>query len=67
LDLEKRKLDPAKVKEYLGKLDEEAKAKGMGKDSAQFFSLDSSKPISAEELEAYRLRRQMFDDPMANI
>ena len=60
-------MDPKKVKEFLGRLDEEAKAKGQGKDSAQFFSLDASKPISAEELEAYRMRRQMFNDPMRNL
>lgn len=65
--MEKRSLDPKKVRQFMDKLEEDAKAKGQGKDSAQFFSLDANKPISAEELEAYRLRRQMFDDPMRNL
>ena len=60
-------MDPKKVKEHLRQLDEDAKAKGQGKESGQYFSLDANKKISAEELEAFRLRRQLFDDPMRQI
>jgi len=65
LDLEKRHLDPKKVKACLEKLDEDIKTKGQA--SAQFISIDASKPITAEELEAYRLSRQMFGDPMRQL
>jgi hypothetical protein len=64
LDLEKKKLDPKKVKEHLRQLEEDAKQKGLGKESVQYFSLEANKKISAEELEAFRIRRQLFDDPM---
>lgn len=47
------------MKEHLKRLEEK------GSNEQGYFSLDANKEITAEELEAYRLKRQCFDDPMA--
>ena len=46
-------LDKAKVKKHLEELQKTIKTK----EQVQYFSLDAGKPITSEELEAYRLKR----------
>jgi pre-mRNA-processing factor SLU7 len=54
-------------KERLRKaLAEEKKRKAMGEDEAWQQTKKSKMDVTQEELEAYRLSRQAFDDPMAN-
>ena len=47
------KLDRAKVKKHLEDLEKQVTTK----EQVQYFSLDAGKPITSEELEAYRLKR----------
>mmetsp|Transcript_13894 Transcript_13894/g.29996 ORF Transcript_13894/g.29996 Transcript_13894/m.29996 type:complete len:564 (-) Transcript_13894:480-2171(-) len=60
-------IDPQKVKEALKKLDDEEK-KAMASDGnrRKFNSLDAnSENVTAEEMEAFRMKRQRADDPLA--
>lgn len=63
-----KKLDEKKVQEFLKKLDEQERQGGReyAETKKPFFSLKADTEITAEELEAYRLKRQRFDDPMLN-
>jgi len=47
-------------------LDEEKKRKGMDEDEAWSKSKKGKTEVTQEELEAYRLSRAAYDDPMAN-
>ena len=56
-------IDREKLKKALA---EEKKRKAMGEDEAWQQTKKSKTDVTQEELEAYRLSRQAFDDPMAN-
>ncbi|WVR06364.1 pre-mRNA-splicing factor SLU7 [Kwoniella sp. DSM 27419] len=56
-------LDKARLKKAL---EEEKKRKKMGEDEAWSATKKSKTDVSQEELEAYRLSRSTYEDPMAN-
>ena len=56
-------IDRERLKKALA---EEKKRKAMGEDEAWQQTKKSKMDVTQEELEAYRLSRQTFDDPMAN-
>jgi len=56
-------IDKERLKKALA---EEKKRKAMGEDEAWQQTKKSKMDVTQEELEAYRLSRQAFDDPMAN-
>jgi hypothetical protein len=64
----KTKFDEKKVQEIIKRLDEQERLGGKEfiETKKPFFSLKADTEITAEELEAYRRKRQRFDDPMLN-
>jgi len=58
IELDKKRLRKA--------LDEEKKRKAMGEDEAWMQTKKSKTDVTQEEMEAYRLTRQAYEDPMAN-
>ena len=56
-------IDKARLRQAL---EEERKRKNMDEDEAWQQTKKAKADVTQEELEAYRLSRQAFDDPMAN-
>ncbi|EIW66761.1 hypothetical protein TREMEDRAFT_34550, partial [Tremella mesenterica DSM 1558] len=62
-DGEEVELDKGRLKKAI---EEEKRRKGLGEEEAWKDSKKKTTEVSQEELEAYRLSRQAYDDPMAN-
>jgi len=60
-------LDKDKLKAALEKQEKKNKEAGDDKRKRKYNSLDSEADVTAEEMEAYRMRKGRGDDPMAKI
>ena len=64
---QKAQLDRDKVKAALEKLDREEKDVGDKRKKRKYNSMNAETEVTEEEMEAYRMRKEISSDPMAKI
>ena len=61
------KVDQTRVKELLDKMDKEEDPESKDGRKRKYNSLKTDVDVTEEEMEAYRIRKERGNDPMANI